>query len=315
MGINGSAFNNPQTYNAGIAGDVTYVGSGQDMIIANASQTKAIKFQTGKATTPFFDNRMTILNSGLVGVNTITPTTHLDVNGSHGVGIRLDAAATVTVALTDSTIILTAATTQTVTLPTASSFNRRILTIVNTGGVQKLASTIYLQMYNAVGITDFPPNSSTTLQSNGTNWYVATTTMPVKSFFKTTSIAATAIPNGVATVIPFNTPLYDKWGDVVNGVFTCRMSGVHTFSTGVSLNVNATMSNDVYVELVNQTTSLSSRSGMYLTGTLGLYYGTITTDFNLVAGDTVVVRILQNSGITRNTSAIASAMWFSGRLV
>jgi hypothetical protein len=82
MGINNSAFNFPTTYNAGVAGDVTYVGSGQDLIIANANQTKAIKFQTGKATTPFFDTRMTLLNNGNLGLNTLTPTSTLQVAGS-----------------------------------------------------------------------------------------------------------------------------------------------------------------------------------------------------------------------------------------
>lgn len=92
MGINNSTFNFPTIYNAGTAGDVTYVGSGQDLIIANANQTKAIKFQTGKATTPFFDDRMTILNNGNVGIATTTPANKLHIASTSVLntgGIRL----------------------------------------------------------------------------------------------------------------------------------------------------------------------------------------------------------------------------------
>jgi hypothetical protein len=69
IGINNSAFNFPTAYNIGVANDVSYVGSGQDMYIANANNTKSIIFSTGKATTPFFDERMRIRYDGSVGIN------------------------------------------------------------------------------------------------------------------------------------------------------------------------------------------------------------------------------------------------------
>jgi len=53
IGINNSTFNFPTAYNVGGANDVSYVGSGQDMYIANANNTKSIIFSTGIATTPF----------------------------------------------------------------------------------------------------------------------------------------------------------------------------------------------------------------------------------------------------------------------
>lgn len=79
MGINNSAFNFPTAYNIGVANDVSYIGSGQDMHIANANNTKSIIFSTGRATTPFFNERMRITNGGAVGIGTTTPEGALDV--------------------------------------------------------------------------------------------------------------------------------------------------------------------------------------------------------------------------------------------
>jgi hypothetical protein len=79
MGINNSAFNNPQKYNIGGANDVSYVGSGNDMYIANANTSRSIIFSRGKATAPFFDESMRITNAGKVGIGTATPITTLHV--------------------------------------------------------------------------------------------------------------------------------------------------------------------------------------------------------------------------------------------
>jgi hypothetical protein len=73
IGINNSAFNFPTAYNIGGANDVSYVGSGQDMHIANANNTKSIIFSTGRATTPFFNERMRLTNSGNLGIGNTTP--------------------------------------------------------------------------------------------------------------------------------------------------------------------------------------------------------------------------------------------------
>jgi hypothetical protein len=70
MGINNSTFNYPTAYNIGAANDVTYVGSGQDMHIANANNSKSIIFSTGTGSTPFFAEKMRLTNSGTLAIGT-----------------------------------------------------------------------------------------------------------------------------------------------------------------------------------------------------------------------------------------------------
>jgi hypothetical protein len=82
MGINNQYFNNPQTYNVGSANDVTFMGAGNDLHVANANNSKSIIFSTGIGTTPFFSERMRIAPTGNVGIGTNSPTTTLHVAGS-----------------------------------------------------------------------------------------------------------------------------------------------------------------------------------------------------------------------------------------
>ena len=54
VGINNSGTPLVATYNIGAANDVSFLGSGQDMYIANSNNTKDIIVSLGKAATPFF---------------------------------------------------------------------------------------------------------------------------------------------------------------------------------------------------------------------------------------------------------------------
>jgi hypothetical protein len=110
MGINNSTFSNPQTYNIGAANDVSFMGSGQDMYIANANQAKSIIFSTGKSTTPFFNERMRITNAGNVGIGTTAPDTSaiLDMSGATTKGMLPPKVSLAS--LTDVTTIATPAT-------------------------------------------------------------------------------------------------------------------------------------------------------------------------------------------------------------
>jgi len=97
MGINSSNFNNPQTYNIGGANDVSFLGAGNDMYVANASNTKSIIFSTGISTTPYFSEKMRITATGNVGIGTASPTALLEVNGTTKINGAATFSSTVTI--------------------------------------------------------------------------------------------------------------------------------------------------------------------------------------------------------------------------
>ena len=81
MGINNSTFNNPATYNIGVSGDTSFLGSGNDMYIANANQTKSIIFSIGSPTTPYFSETMRITNKNLLIGTSLDAGQKLQVSG------------------------------------------------------------------------------------------------------------------------------------------------------------------------------------------------------------------------------------------
>jgi hypothetical protein len=97
MGINNSTFNNPQTYNIGGANDVSFLGAGNDMYVANASNSKSIIFSTGISTTPYFSEKMRITATGNVGIGTASPTALLEVNGTTKINGAATFSSTVTI--------------------------------------------------------------------------------------------------------------------------------------------------------------------------------------------------------------------------
>lgn len=109
LGINNSNFNFPTSYNIGGANDVSFIGSGQDLYVANANNTKSIIFSTGKSTTPFFNEQMRILNNGRVGIGTTNPGSRLEVNGSATNTTAFNAGASSSIDFSNSNLAFTSA--------------------------------------------------------------------------------------------------------------------------------------------------------------------------------------------------------------
>lgn len=162
MGINSGS--NTSTGVLGGANTAYLYSTGADLVIGNSTTGRDISIFTSTGTPT---ERMTILSTGNVGINSANPVSTLEVNGSTGTAINV-ISGSLTLDATHSTIIITSGT-PAITLPAASSVTRRIYTIVNqTAGARTISS--YRNFSNA-GTTTVLANNSITIQSDGTNWY------------------------------------------------------------------------------------------------------------------------------------------------
>ncbi|MFN8206993.1 MAG: hypothetical protein U0T82_06220 [Bacteroidales bacterium] len=169
MGINSSAFSSA-SFTIGVANDAHVYNMGQNLSIGTGTAAKVIKFHTGG--TLAANERMRIDGTGLVGINTTTPTSRLQVNGSVATAI-VSKSANYTATASDYTIVCTAAP-LTITLPAASGCSGRIYVI------KKGVNNANLITINSLGGTIDGAASATfttaygirILQSNGTNWFI-----------------------------------------------------------------------------------------------------------------------------------------------
>ena len=207
MGINSSTFSNTTAYNIGGANDVSFLGKGNDMYVANSNSAKSIIFSTGAASPTYFAERMRIAPTGNVGIGTNSPTTTLHVagtvrvvDGNQGAGKALTSDANgvaswsnalgsavttsnaaYVITLAESIIFYTGSANGTFSIPAAAASNAgKEITIKNKTGytitITPASGTIYIDNANSgaasasVGIE--ASNNWIKLVSDGTQWNV-----------------------------------------------------------------------------------------------------------------------------------------------
>jgi hypothetical protein len=164
LGINSSV----NTQNVmGSANDAYLYSTGNNFLIGNGTASKALVFMTG-GTTESTDERMRIDGSGNVGINTSTPKSQLDVNGSVSLPI-ITVSFNTTLDATMYTVVINGGT-PSITLPAAASTNEgRVYIIVNETGSPRNISAY--KNLSGTGTTTVAASSSITIQTDGTNWY------------------------------------------------------------------------------------------------------------------------------------------------
>lgn len=152
---------NPSTAQAGLISgtSVTSIRSG---IFFNADSS--VNFRSGGNS-----NRITLDNTGFVGVRTVTPLSYLDVSGSTANAISVSASSQTLDEFDHTHIILNTAGAITITLPAANTCARREYVIVNQDNNAKTISSYF--DFTGIANTSIPLNGSITLQSNGSSWY------------------------------------------------------------------------------------------------------------------------------------------------
>ena len=118
--------------------------------------------------------KMTILNSGNVGIGTTSPKNKLDIVGSLGRGIPVTKTANFTVAATENWLIVNGLATITITLPTASSFTGRELMIKNIAAYTVISASSNVKPIDtntaATAILPAIAGSWCALVSDGSDW-------------------------------------------------------------------------------------------------------------------------------------------------
>jgi hypothetical protein len=114
-------------------------------------------------------------HAGNFGIATTSVNSNLEVAGSFAANIT-NTSSNLTLTASHYTVIINNGSTPTITLPAASSCNRRIYVIVNNSTtartVQVSAGVGWIAFGSSTdNTTSLPASSSITIQSNGTNWF------------------------------------------------------------------------------------------------------------------------------------------------
>jgi hypothetical protein len=176
-------------------------------------------------------------STGNVGIGTTAPTTGLDANSSISTATVTTSAAAYTVLAADHVIFLDLAGAQAVTLPSAVTFPRREIVLINKTSTAKTVSS-YVDLAGAA-VTAIPANGMIELRSNGTEWRLATTFAPpaagaAKAYVYGRSPGQTLLGN-TSTTLTW-TEISDNTNSFSSTTFTAPRTGVYSVHGSIVAN-------------------------------------------------------------------------------
>lgn len=258
------------------------------------------------------------LFTGRVGINNNLPLNNLSVTGVQGFGTTSLTNFATNTTLTASTSVdlnvaininqSTAGITLTLPSPTVTG-ETRMLIVSNTGSVNFIINNVLIV-----------PSGSQLFTWNNTSlqWASAGTNKPLPRF-RATRNTTLSIPNTTITDVTWTGVDFNS-GDFVTGtgVFTASVAGMYHFDANLRLDFNTTPAQEMFMEITSSNTQ-AARGGFSLSGVLGnatsFYYAGCSTNILLAVGETVKVRIKQDSGTAQNLNGSPSVVSFSGYLV
>ena len=255
-------------------------------------------------------------STGNVGIGTTAPTTTLDANGSVSTATVTTSAAAYTVLAADHVIFLDLEGAQSVTLPSAVTFPRREIVLINKTSTAKTVSS-YVDLAGAA-TTAIPANGMIELRSNGTEWRLATTFAPpaagaAKAYVLAGPNSSQFYPNGTYMTIAF-TEAQDAQNCFASNTFTAPRTGYYRVSgslfggTGFGWANNANM-------IVRCGGTCAFGTSQYILSIETVRAGTINmsiqfnSDVYMTAGQTLFLQLNQSNGAP-NLNGLGDS-WFS----
>ncbi len=245
-------------------------------------------------------------STGNVGIGTTAPTTTLDANGSISTATVTTSAAAYTVLAADHVVFLDLAGAQAVTLPSAATFPRREIVLINKTSTAKTVSS-YVNLAGAAA-TAIPANGMIELRSNGTEWRLATTFAPpgaaaAKAYVYCRSVNGTGLAAGATTTLPW-TEISDNTNSFSSTTFTAPRTGFYSVN-GSIMAVTSSVSNTTSPTFTQVFAGGTCAMGavyqtigdavMPISHLLGINFG---GDIFMNAGETLFFAIYQSSSST-----------------